>query len=116
MLDRFKEFIGIDDNYDDYDDDQMYYDDEETDEDKSERKTYSNLIDDDKTPSYSSNTFSSNSYSKNDDYTYKGSYTSSKDDNIVSMNSNNFSRSSSNMRISIQEPLDYDNDLSLIHI
>ncbi|WP_296126473.1 cell division protein SepF [uncultured Anaerococcus sp.] len=114
MLDRFKEFIGIDDNYDDYDDDQMYYDEEETDEDKSERKTYSNLIDDDKTPSYSSNTFSSNSYSKNDDYTYKGSYTSSKDDNIVSMNSNNFSRSSSNMRISIQEPLDYDNDAPVV--
>ena len=27
MLDRFKEFIGIDDKYDDYDEDQMYYDD-----------------------------------------------------------------------------------------
>lgn len=109
MLDRFKEFIGIDDNYDDYDDEQMYYDDEDAKEEKNERKTYSNLLDDEKTSSYSSNTFSSSSYGKNDTNTYKSSYTSSVDDNVVSMNSNNFSRSN-NMRISIQEPLDYDND------
>ncbi len=109
MLDRFKEFIGIDDNYDDYDDEQMYYDDEDAKEEKKESKTYSNLLDDDKTSSYSSNTFSSSSYGKNNTNTYKSSYTSSVDDNVVSMNSNNFSRSN-NMRISIQEPLDYDND------
>lgn len=109
MLDRFKEFIGIDDNYDDYDDEQMYYDDEDAKEEKKESKTYSNLLDDDKTSSYSSNTFSSSSYGKNNTNTYKSSYTSSVDDNVVSMNNNNFSRSN-NMRISIQEPLDYDND------
>ena len=109
MLDRFKEFIGIDDNYDDYDDEQMYYDDEDAKEEKKESKTYSNLLDDDKTSSYSSNTFSSSSYGKNNTNTYKSSYTSSVDDNVVSMNTKNFCRSN-NMRISIQEPLDYDND------
>ena len=38
MLDRFKEFIGIDDKYDDYDEDQLYYDDleEETKEETAE--------------------------------------------------------------------------------
>ena len=32
MFDKFKDFIGIDDNYDDYDDEQMYYDDSNKDE------------------------------------------------------------------------------------
>lgn len=40
MLDRFKEFIGIDDKYDDYDEDQLYYDDLE---EEVKKKTAINL-------------------------------------------------------------------------
>lgn len=115
MFDKFKEFIGIDDNYDDYDDDQMYYDDEDIEDDGARKKTtYSDLFDDEENENtYASDSFKSNSSSKStysDDYSYKNTYSSdSVGDNVVSINNSSFSRSS-NMRISIQEPLDYDND------
>ena len=115
MFDKFKEFIGIDDNYDDYDEDQMYYDDEDIEEEGArKRTTYSDLFDDEeKENTYSSDSYTTNKSSKStysDDYSYKNSFDSDKlGDNVVSINNSNFSRSS-NMRISIQEPLDYDND------
>lgn len=115
MFDKFKEFIGIDDNYDDYDEDQMYYDDEDIEEEGArKRTTYSDLFDDEeKENTYSSGSYTTNKSSKStysDDYSYKNSFDSDKlGDNVVSINNSNFSRSS-NMRISIQEPLDYDND------
>lgn len=112
MFDRFKEFIGIDDNYDDYDDDQMYYeDDDDTLEEKEERTTYSDLFDkDDEDNTYSSSSFKSNSARFSDDYSVDDSYKSQDtESNVVSISNNNFTRSN-NMRISIQEPLDYDND------
>ena len=40
MFDKFKDFIGIDDNYDDYDDEQLYYDDEEGTTKSSSREAY----------------------------------------------------------------------------
>lgn len=115
MFEKFKEFIGIDDNYDDYDDDQMYYDDEDIEDDGArKRTTYSDLLDEEeKENTYASDSFTSNSSNKStysDDYSYKNTYDSgSVGDNVVSINNSSFSRSS-NMRISIQEPLDYDND------
>lgn len=115
MFDKFKEFIGIDDNYDDYDEDQMYYDDEDIEEEGArKRTTYSDLFDDEeKENTYSSDSYTTNKSNKStysDDYSYKNSFDSDKlGDNVVSINNSNFSRSS-NMRISIQEPLDYDND------
>lgn len=114
MLDRFKEFIGIDDDYDEYDEEI----DDENDVDKSSdktEKTYSPSstydfnssigIDNDKSSSYSS--FSNDYSSNNKNRKIRGG------DNIVSMNSSNrsFGQSSSNaFRISIQEPLSYDED------
>ena len=114
MLDRFKEFIGIDDNYDDYDDEQMYYDDDndQTDNDDTQRTTYSDLFDNEDEDTYKSKTFSNKTSSYSDDYSYKDSYKPISD-NVVSINDKNFSRSS-NMRISIQEPLDYDNDAPVV--
>lgn len=114
MFDKFKEFIGIDDNYDDYDEDQMYYDDDNLEEDARTRTTYSDLFDEEeKENTYASDTLKSNNSNKSTysaDYSYKSTYNSdSVGDNVVSINNNSFSRSS-NMRISIQEPLDYDND------
>lgn len=110
MLDRFKEFIGIDDDYDDYDDEQMYYEDEDEEVEESPKRTYSDLFDDKEDDTYSTSTSSSYSDSYLKDNSYKSSFTANKnDDNVVSINDNNFTRSS-NMRISIQEPLDYDND------
>lgn len=114
MLDRFKEFIGIDDNYDDYDEEQMYYDDEDSEdtvEEKPKNNSYSSLFDDE--DSYKNeDTFSQSNFT--DDFsggkTYGDTYRSKTNDSkLVSMNSNDFT-GSSNMRISIQEPLDYDND------
>ncbi|MDU5503953.1 MAG: cell division protein SepF [Anaerococcus vaginalis] len=114
MLDRFKEFIGIDDDYDEYDEEI----DDENDVDKSSdntEKTYNPSstydfnssigIDNDKSSSYSS--FSNDYSSNNKNRKIRGG------DNIVSMNSSNrsFGQSSSNaFRISIQEPLSYDED------
>lgn len=110
MFDRFKEFIGIDDNYDDYDDDQMYYDDVEAKEEKRPRTTYSDLLDDGKDSTYATDSFKSSKTSFSDDYSFNNSYKSDDtEDKVVSIHSSSFSRSS-NMRISIQEPLDYDND------
>ena len=113
MFDKFKEFIGIDDNYDDYDEDQMYYDDDNLEEDARTRTTYSDLFEEEKENTYASDTLKSNNSNKSTysaDYSYKSAYNSdSVGDNVVSINNNSFSRSS-NMRISIQEPLDYDND------
>ncbi|MDO5047389.1 MAG: cell division protein SepF [Anaerococcus sp.] len=124
MLDRFKEFIGIDDEYDDYDEDdeQMYYENEE-DEDTLE-------LSDDKESKYTSfysNDYASDTY-KDDSYQNDRSYevpsfstTSSDDDSYsfssslrrgdkgVNMTERTFSPANS-MRISIQEPLNYDQD------
>ncbi|WP_243343001.1 cell division protein SepF [Anaerococcus sp. AGMB09787] len=112
MLDRFKEFIGIDDNYDDYDDEQLYYDDEdekvETKPVETTNKTnYSSLFSD-KSYEGDDSTYSTNS-SKDKEVSYNFSTTSRRGDNIVNMNDKTFSPSAG-MRISIQEPLEYDQD------
>ena len=126
MFEKFKDFIGIDDNYDDYDDEQLYYNDDEVESKSSSREAYINLLDDDTlekndsvtyesgyskpnssyafdSSSYDTDSYSNNSSSDN----YKRS--SKRGDNIVSMTENNFTNKSS-MRISIQEPLDYETD------
>lgn len=120
MLDRFKEFIGIDDKYDDYDEDQLYFDDEEVEEKEvkddvkeDKKETYGSFFSDnsytseEKTSTYKPSF--SDSYSSDDSSTFKSSKTSRRGDNVVSMSKQNFSGSNS-MRISIQEPLDYETD------
>lgn len=120
MLDRFKEFIGIDDKYDDYDEDQLYFDDEEVEEKEvkddvkeDKKETYGSFFSDDsytseeKTSTYKPSF--SDSYTSDDTSTFKSSKTSRRGDNVVSMSKQNFSGSNS-MRISIQEPLDYETD------
>ena len=119
MLDRFKEFIGIDDKYDDYDEDQLYFDDDveenEAKDDVTEDKkeTYGSFFSDnsytseEKTSTYKPSF--SDSYTSDDTSTFKSSKTSRRGDNVVSMSKQNFSGSNS-MRISIQEPLDYETD------
>lgn len=130
MFDKFKDFIGIDDNYDDYDEDQLYYDDDRTDIDSnsSSREAYTSLLEDDiekndssktyessysapsssTSYSYDSNNYNSESYSSNNS-TSNYQRSSKRGDNIVSMTENNFTGRSS-MRISIHEPLDYETD------
>ena len=126
MFEKFKDFIGIDDNYDDYDDEQLYYNDDEVESKSSSREAYTNLLDDDTlekndsvtyesgySKSNSSYAFDSSSYDT-DSYSNKSSSdsykrSSKRGDNIVSMTENNFTNKSS-MRISIQEPLDYETD------
>ena len=119
MLDRFKEFIGIDDKYDDYDEDLLYFDDdveekEVKDDVKEDKKeTYGSFFSDnsytseEKTSTYKPSF--SDSYTSDDTSTFKSSKTSRRGDNVVSMSKQNFSGSNS-MRISIQEPLDYETD------
>lgn len=119
MLDRFKEFIGIDDKYDDYDEDQLYFDDDveenEAKDDVTEDKkeTYGSFFSDnsytseEKTSTYKPSF--SDSYTSDDSSTFKSNKTSRRGDNVVSMSKQNFSGSNS-MRISIQEPLDYETD------
>ena len=127
MFDKFKDFIGIDDNYDDYDDEQLYYDNNEEEDSKSTTRTaYTNLLEDETTEKNGSVTYESgynNSSSSfgydskdynNDSFstsTSSNNYqrSSKRGDNIVSMTENNFTNKSS-MRISIQEPLDYETD------
>ena len=114
MLDKFKEFIGIDDDYDEYD--------EEIDDEREIEKTSDNT---EKTYSPSStydfNSSVSNENEKSSTYTsFSNDYSSNNKsrkirggDNIVSMNSNSRSfgqSSASSFRISIQEPLSYDED------
>lgn len=129
MFDKFKDFIGIDDNYDDYDDEQLYYDDNRSDlETSSSRQAYTNLLDEDSEDDdttttyessykdsskasgygYDSNSYNLDSYASSNPST---SYTrsSKRGDNVVSMTENNFTGRSS-MRISIHEPLDYETD------
>lgn len=129
MFDKFKEFIGIDDNYDDYDEDQAYYEDEEE-EDLTSRESYASLLDDSQS-SFESNTktyeseysgLSTDSYNYSSDY-LDSSYSSNdykpassryqrpskRGDRVGSMTDNNFT-SRSSLRISIQEPLDYEQD------
>ena len=130
MFDKFKEFIGIDDNYDDYDEDQAYYEEEEE-EDLTNRESYASLLDDNKS-SFDSNiktyeseysgSSSSDSYNYSSDY-LDSSYSSNdyeptsnryqrpskRGDRARSMTDNNFT-SRSSLRISIQEPLDYEQD------
>ena len=133
MFDKFKEFIGIDDNYDDYDEDQAYYEDEDN-EEVSNRESYASLLDD---SDYSSNDntkamtyesdhsgYSSDSFNYSSDYSpLESSYSSTdykpassryqrpskRGDRVGSMTENNFA-SRSSLRISIQEPLDYEQD------
>lgn len=129
MFDKFKEFIGIDDNYDDYDEDQAYYEDEEE-EDLASRESYASLLDDNQS-SFESNTKtyeSEYSGSSSDPYNYSSDYLDSsysstdykpassryqrpskRGDRVGSMTDNNFT-SRSSLRISIQEPLDYEQD------
>ena len=129
MFDKFKEFIGIDDNYDDYDEDQAYYEDEEK-EDLTSRESYASLLDDNQS-SFESNTKtyeSEYSGSSSDAYNYSSDYLDSsysstdykpassryqrpskRGDRVGSMTDNNFT-SRSSLRISIQEPLDYEQD------
>lgn len=117
MLDRFKEFIGIDDKYDDYDEDQLYYDDldeeiKEENNPKSEKnETYKSYFSDSDFKSEESDenfkpsfedSFKNNSSSKSFRSSRRG-------DNVVKMSDKNFAGSNS-MRISIQEPLDYETD------
>ena len=131
MFDKFKDFIGIDDNYDDYDDEQLYYDDEVDATNSSSREKYSNLLDEQEenedqsvtyesgysSPSSSNSTYSSASTdyqakpytSTSNSNSSKYQRSSRRGDNIVSMTESNFS-SRSSMRISIQEPLDYEKD------
>ena len=130
MFDKFKEFIGIDDNYDDYDEDQAYYEDEEEEEDLTSRESYASLLDDNQS-SFESNTKtyeSEYSGSSSDSYNYSSDYLDSsysstdykpassryqrpskRGDRVGSMTDNNFT-SRSSLRISIQEPLDYEQD------
>lgn len=110
MLDKFKEFIGIDDSYDDYDEE---IENEETNNYSTDSSTSSNIYDTD-----FSNKSSNDLYSTYDN-SYDNNFSSTKrkirgGDNIVSMNDANFSTNSSNFRISIQEPVDYDEDASKI--
>ena len=130
MFDKFKEFIGIDDNYDDYDEDQAYYEQEEE-EDLTNRESYASLLDSDES-SFDSNTktyeseysgssssdsynyssdYLNNSYSSNDYEPTSNRYQrpSKRGDRVGSMTENNFT-SRSSLRISIQEPLDYEQD------
>ena len=130
MFDKFKEFIGIDDNYDDYDEDQAYYEEEEE-EDLTNRESYASLLDGDKS-SFDSNTktyeseyrgssssdsynyssdYLDNSYSSNDYEPTSNRYQrpSKRGDRVGNMTENNFT-SRSSLRISIQEPLDYEQD------
>ena len=117
MLDRFKEFIGIDDKYDDYDEDQLYYDDleEETKEeekDKAEKnETYKSYFSDSDYKSEESDESYKSSFSDSfkNNSSFKSSRSSRRGDNVVKMSDKNFAGSNS-MRISIQEPLDYETD------
>lgn len=116
MLDRFKEFIGIDDKYDDYDEDQLYYDDleEETKEDnnKSEKdETYKYYFSDSDFKSEESDESFKPSFTDSfkNNSSFKSSRSSRRGDNVVKMSDKNFAESNS-MRISIQEPLDYETD------
>ncbi|WP_308654326.1 cell division protein SepF [uncultured Anaerococcus sp.] len=117
MLDRFKEFIGIDDKYDDYDEDQLYYDDleEETKEeekDKAEKnETYKSYFSDSDYKSEESDESYKSSFADSfkNNSSFKSSRSSRRGDNVVKMSDKNFAGSNS-MRISIQEPLDYETD------
>ncbi|WP_394023334.1 cell division protein SepF [Anaerococcus martiniensis] len=126
MFEKFKDFIGIDDNYDDYDDEQLYYNDDEVESKTSSREAYTNLLDDDTLEKNDSVTYESGYSKSNSSYAFDSSSydtdpysnssssdsykrSSKRGDNIVSMTENNFTNKSS-MRISIQEPLDYETD------
>lgn len=126
MFEKFKDFIGIDDNYDDYDDEQLYYNDDEVESKSSSREAYTNLLDDDTLEKNDSVTYESGYSKSNSSYAFDSSSydtdsysnssssdsykrSSKRGDNIVSMTENNFTNKSS-MRISIQEPLDYETD------
>lgn len=117
MLDRFKEFIGIDDKYDDYDEDQLYYDDleegtKEEEKDKAEKNdTYKSYFSDSDYKSEESDESYKSSFADSfkNNSSFKSSRSSRRGDNVVKMNDKNFAGSNS-MRISIQEPLDYETD------
>lgn len=110
MLEKFKEFIGIDDSYDDYEDDM---ENEVETESYTATESNSNVFDSDLSSKSSSDTYSSyessydNSFSSHNRKVRGG-------DNIVNISNSNFSSSGSNFRISIHEPLSYDEDASKI--
>lgn len=115
MLDKFKEFIGIDDSYDDFEDD-MDEIVEESNEESDDDFSTSNVYD---STDFSSSSSSDDLYSSYDSNSYDEDFSSTKrktrgGDNIVSMTDANFSTTSSNFRISIQEPVDYDEDATKI--
>ena len=98
----------------------MYFDDEEVEEKEvkddvkeDKKETYGSFFSDnsytseEKTSTYKPSF--SDSYTSDDTSTFKSSKTSRRGDNVVSMSKQNFSGSNS-MRISIQEPLDYETD------
>ena len=117
MLDRFKEFIGIDDKYDDYDEDQLYYDDleeetKEEDNNVSEKdETYKSYFSDSDFKSEESDESFKPSFqdSFKNNSSFKSSRSSRRGENVVKMSDKNFAGSNT-MRISIQEPLDYETD------
>ncbi|MDY3005458.1 cell division protein SepF [Anaerococcus sp. AGMB00486] len=112
MFEKFKDFIGINEEYDDYEDDNEMREEEKKEENIDntytpsstyDYKTSTNLSDTSSVYSSYSNNYSSNNQQRK---TRGG-------DNILSMNDSNknFSQSSSSrFRISIQEPISYDED------
>ncbi|MGO3018812.1 MAG: cell division protein SepF [Anaerococcus sp.] len=113
MLDKFKEFIGIDDSYDDYDDYDEDIEDQETNNYSSDSSTSSNIFDTDLSDKSSNDLYST--YDNSYDNTFSSTKRKTRrGDNIVNMTDANFSTNSSNFRISIQEPVDYDEDASKI--
>ena len=110
MFDKFKEFIGIDDSYDDYDED---IENDEEEEIREEAPSSTNVYDTDFTKKSSNDLFSTY------DNSYDNNFSSSNrkirgGGNIVSMTDASFSTNSSNFRISIQEPISYDEDANKI--
>lgn len=114
MFEKFKDFIGINEEYDDYEDE------DKVEEKKEESKTESSY-----TPSstydYSLNDNLNNTNGSTNIYSsYSSSYSSNNQnrktrggDNIVNMSDSNRNfgqTSSSRFRISIQEPISYDED------
>ena len=116
MLDKFKEFIGIDDDYDEYEDE--IEDEKEVVEKANDTKE--NSYEPSSTYDFNDSQIGSDSISDSSYTSFSSTYSSNNKnrktrggDNIVSMNSTgrSFSQSSSNkFRISIQEPLSYDED------
>ena len=100
MFEKLKDFVGINDNYDEYDDDDTNNDVKEVDTTKSD---YSRDSSSDVYSSYS-NSSNTNDYSSTSTRRTRGG------DNIVSMSDTSYTPSASRLKISIQEPVTYDED------